>query len=95
MMQDIKRICENPSPEDKAWFPELANTDWLTSLDSAMRHFKDESFISQYLSPKIMRDLKLFLIHELLDRYCRPNRNWQDSPQHRFGTSPTMRNTLL
>jgi hypothetical protein len=64
MMQDIKRICENPTPEDKVWFPELANTDWLTSLDSAMRHFKDESFISQYLSPQIIRDLKLFLIHD-------------------------------
>jgi spore cortex formation protein SpoVR/YcgB (stage V sporulation) len=27
-----------------------------------MRHFKDESFISQYLSPKVIRDFKLFAI---------------------------------
>jgi len=27
-----------------------------------MRNFKDESFILQYLSPKLMRDLKLFTI---------------------------------
>ncbi len=27
-----------------------------------MRNFKDESFILQYLSPKVMRDLKLFSI---------------------------------
>lgn len=27
-----------------------------------MRNFKDESFIQQFLSPKVMRDLKLFLI---------------------------------
>lgn len=60
MMQDIKRICENPTEEDKHWFPELANTDWLTSLDYAMRNYKDESFIAQYLSPHIIRELKLF-----------------------------------
>ena len=62
MMQDIKRICEHPTEEDIHWFPELANTDWLTSLDYAMRNFKDESFIAQYLSPHIIRELKLFHI---------------------------------
>ena len=30
--------------------------------DYAMRNFKDESFIGQYLSPKLMRDLRLFSI---------------------------------
>ncbi len=62
MMQDIKRICENPTDEDQQWFPHLANTDWLTSLDYAMRNFKDESFIAQYLSPHLIRELKLFHI---------------------------------
>ena len=62
MMQDIKRICENPTEEDKYWFPELANTNWLTSLDFAMRNFKDESFIAQYLSPKLIRELRLFAV---------------------------------
>lgn len=64
MMQDIKRICENPSEEDKHWFPDLANTNWQSSLDYSMRNFKDESFISQYLSPALMRELKLFHIHD-------------------------------
>ena len=27
-----------------------------------MRNFKDESFIAQYLSPQLMRDLRLFSI---------------------------------
>ncbi len=62
MMQDIKRICMSPTEEDLRWFPTLANTDWLTGLDHAMRNYKDESFIAQYLSPKIIRDLKLFHI---------------------------------
>ncbi|KTD64755.1 SpoVR family protein [Legionella spiritensis] len=62
MMQDIRRICENPTEEDRHWFPFLANTDWLTGLDTAMRNFKDESFIAQYLSPRLIRELKLFHI---------------------------------
>ena len=60
MMQDIKRICENPTEEDKRWFPDLCHTDWLKSMDTAMRNYKDESFIAQYLSPRLIRELKLF-----------------------------------
>lgn len=62
MFQDIRRICENPSAEDKQWFPDLANTPWQDNLQTAMCNFKDESFIAQYLSPKLIRDLKLFYI---------------------------------
>lgn len=62
MMMDIRRICESPSEEDKKWFPDIAGSNWLHTLDFAMRNFKDESFISQYLSPFLIRDLKLFTI---------------------------------
>ncbi|MGR8934934.1 MAG: SpoVR family protein [Gammaproteobacteria bacterium] len=62
MMSDIRRICEHPTPEDKRWFPDIAGRDWLETLDFAMRNFKDESFVGQYLSPKIIRDLKLFTV---------------------------------
>ncbi|MCF2908010.1 SpoVR family protein [Pseudoalteromonas sp. DL2-H2.2] len=62
MMVDIRRICENPTEEDKYWFPEFAGKDWLDTLHFAMENFKDESFVSQFLSPKIMRDFKLFTI---------------------------------
>ena len=62
MMQDIKRMCENPTDEDKQWFPYLVDTDWIENVDTAMRNFKDESFIAQYLSPKLIRDLKLFCV---------------------------------
>jgi stage V sporulation protein R len=62
MMQDLRRICEHPSDEDRAWFPDLAGSDWLKVLDFAMRNFKDESFIAQYLSPRLIRDLRLFVV---------------------------------
>ncbi|MFM2481118.1 SpoVR family protein [Celerinatantimonas sp. YJH-8] len=60
MMRDIRRICEEPTAEDKAWFPDIAGSDWLETLHFAMENFKDESFISQFLSPKLIRDFKLF-----------------------------------
>lgn len=60
MFTDIRRMCEDPTEEDREWFPDLVDTDWQGAVDSAMRNFKDESFILQYLSPKVMRDLKLF-----------------------------------
>jgi spore cortex formation protein SpoVR/YcgB (stage V sporulation) len=62
MYRDIRRICEEPTDEDKHWFPDIAGSDWLTTLKFAMSSFKDESFILQYLSPKVIRDLKLFSI---------------------------------
>ena len=63
MYRDIKRICIDPTKEDKNWFPEFAgNGKWVETIDWAMRNFKDESFISQFLSPKVIRDFKLFSI---------------------------------
>lgn len=62
MMSDIRRVCEHPTAEDREWFPDLAGSEWLGALDFAMRNFKDESFIAQYLSPKLIRDLRLFSI---------------------------------
>lgn len=60
MYTDLKRICEEPTEEDRQWFPDIAGSDWLPTLDHAMRNFKDESFIGQYLSPKLMRDFRFF-----------------------------------
>ncbi len=62
MMTDIRRICEDPTEEDYAWFPNIAGKNWQETLDFAMRNFKDESFILQYLSPKLMRDFHFFSV---------------------------------
>jgi stage V sporulation protein R len=62
MYTDLKRICEEPTDEDRQWFPEIAGTPWLPALDQAMRNYKDESFVGQFLSPKLMRELRLFTI---------------------------------
>jgi spore cortex formation protein SpoVR/YcgB (stage V sporulation) len=62
MFKDLRRICEDPNEEDKKWFPEIAGSDWLVTLDFAMRNFKDESFINQFLSPRLIRELHLFSV---------------------------------
>ncbi|SFC41998.1 Stage V sporulation protein SpoVR/YcgB, involved in spore cortex formation [Microbulbifer thermotolerans] len=62
IFSDLRRICENPTEEDRQWFPDIAGSNWKETLQFAMRDFKDESFILQFLSPKVMRDLKLFSI---------------------------------
>jgi stage V sporulation protein R len=58
--KDIERICTDPTEEDKRWFPNLIGKNWLDEVHYAMNNFKDEGFLMQYLSPKVMRDMKLF-----------------------------------
>ncbi len=66
MMEDIKRICEAPTDEDKEWFPDFAGSeDWRGVLKDAWANYRDESFILQFLSPKLMRDFRFF---SLLDK---------------------------
>ncbi len=62
MMGDLRRICEQPTDEDRHWFPDIAGADWVKTLHFAMRNFKDESFIAQYLSPRLIREFKLFSV---------------------------------
>ncbi|HEY6579307.1 MAG TPA: SpoVR family protein, partial [Rhizomicrobium sp.] len=65
MMTDIRRICEEPTAEDRDWFPRLAGSgDWMGALRDAWANYRDESFVEQFLSPKLMRDLRLFQLYD-------------------------------
>ena len=65
MMQDIKRICVEPSDEDREWFPEIAgNGDWRDTLRHAWANYRDESFVRQFLSPRLIRDMRLFALND-------------------------------
>ncbi len=66
MMQDIKRIAEAPTQEDRNWFPELAGSgDWCAALKHAWANYRDESFILQYLSPHLIRQFHLFSLEDV------------------------------
>lgn len=64
MWRDIRRISEAPDAEDRAWFPDLAGRDWRENFEFAMHNFKDESFIAQFLSPRLMREFRLFSVQD-------------------------------
>jgi stage V sporulation protein R len=68
MFHDIRRICEAPTDEDRQWFPDIAGSDWLATLKFAMESFKDESFIQQFLSPRLIREFKLFSLMDDSER---------------------------
>ncbi|EME67603.1 SpoVR family protein [Paramagnetospirillum caucaseum] len=68
MMNDIKRMCESPTDEDREWFPDFAgNNDPYGTLRQAWADYRDESFILQYLSPALIRKMRLFKIHDESD----------------------------
>src|SRR5579872_4753989 len=61
MMCDIERMATAPTAEDLALMPEVAGCgDGLAALKNAWANFRDDSFIAQYLSPHLIRKLKLF-----------------------------------
>jgi spore cortex formation protein SpoVR/YcgB (stage V sporulation) len=61
MMRDLERACLNPDDEDREWLPDIAGCgDAMGALREIWANFRDESFILQYLSPKVMRDFRLF-----------------------------------
>ncbi|MGC8504991.1 MAG: SpoVR family protein [Acidithiobacillus sp.] len=62
IFRDIQRICLQPSAEDRRWFDFAGDPDWIRQIHFAMREFRDESFVLQYLSPKVMRDFHLFAL---------------------------------
>jgi len=63
MMNDIRRIATEPTEEDRAWFPGYAgNGDWMGTLRQAWAEYRDESFVLQFLSPKLIRDFRLFAV---------------------------------
>ena len=63
MMKDIERICVDPTEEDRHWFPDIAgNGDPMETLKDIWANYRDESFVSQFLSPQVIRKMGLFLV---------------------------------
>jgi stage V sporulation protein R len=63
ILMDVKRICEKPTDEDKEWFPQLVGKRWQDAVKEAAFEHRDDGFIAQYLSPKVIRDMRMFAIH--------------------------------
>jgi stage V sporulation protein R len=65
MMQDIERIVMAPDDEDRTWFSDIAGTkDVMAVLRHIWANYRDESFIAQYLSPRLIRQMRMFHLHD-------------------------------
>lgn len=65
MMQDIERIVAAPDDEDRDWFPDIAgNGDVMGVLRDVWANYRDESFIAQFLSPRLMRHMRMFWLRD-------------------------------
>ncbi|MFC0217164.1 SpoVR family protein [Pseudochelatococcus lubricantis] len=65
MMQDIARICETPDDEDREWFPDIAGQGDVSGvLKHVWANYRDESFLAQFLSPRLIREWRLFHIED-------------------------------
>jgi spore cortex formation protein SpoVR/YcgB (stage V sporulation) len=63
MCCDIERVCTKPTDEDREWMPDIAgNNDPYGTLRDIWANYRDESFVSQYLSPAVIRDFGLFRV---------------------------------
>ncbi len=63
MMRDIERIATTPTAEDFIWAPDIAGAgDPMNVLKDIWADYRDDSLIAQYLSPRLMRDMRMFTI---------------------------------
>jgi spore cortex formation protein SpoVR/YcgB (stage V sporulation) len=56
-------MCIEPDDEDRKWFPDICGSDWLDTIKYIVENYRDESFVLQFLSPKVCRHFKLFSAH--------------------------------
>jgi stage V sporulation protein R len=64
LFMDVKRLCDQPTAEDRMWFPDIAGSPWLQTVKCMAESFKDESAIRQFLSPRLMRHCRLFTVRD-------------------------------
>jgi stage V sporulation protein R len=58
-----------PTPEDREHFMFAGSGNWREVLKEACADYDDASFIRQFLSPKVIRDFKLFTARDEGDHY--------------------------
>ena len=65
MMEDIERVVTEPTAEDREWFPDIAGRgDASAVLGDVWANYRDESFVSQFLSPHLIRRWKMFQVQD-------------------------------
>lgn len=60
IFKDIKRAAMNPDDEDREWIPSVCGMKWQDAIKMAASEFRDDGFILQMMSPKVIREMGLF-----------------------------------
>ncbi len=63
VLKEVRRVCEEPTKEDEEWFPNLVGRPWRPVIRDAVTNYRDESFIEQFMTPKLIRDWRLFALN--------------------------------
>jgi stage V sporulation protein R len=65
MIRDIERIITAPEEEDREWFPDIAGVGQpMSVLRNIWANYRDESFIAQFLSPRMIRKMRMFHLRD-------------------------------
>jgi spore cortex formation protein SpoVR/YcgB (stage V sporulation)/intein/homing endonuclease len=64
ILSDVERMCKNPTEEDLQWFPMLKGENHWDVIKDIVANYRDESFIRQWLSPKLIRDFGFFAVKD-------------------------------
>lgn len=60
MFSDLKRMCTDPTDQDRLDCPDVASKEWLPTLTNIMENYRDDSFMLQFLGTKVVNRYKLF-----------------------------------
>lgn len=62
IFNEIKRVCIEQDEESLRYCPLLKGKNWVDAVQYAMENFRDDSFIHQFLTPRLARELKLSVV---------------------------------
>lgn len=57
-----KKVWEPITDEDREWLPHVVGMRWQDAVKEAAWSHRDDGFIQQYLTPKVMRHFKMFAL---------------------------------
>ena len=60
IFREIERVCLTPTDEDLYWNKDFCNQDPKEMFLEVVKNYRDESFIRQFLTPNLIRKMKLF-----------------------------------
>lgn len=65
IFEEIERVCNEQDEESLRFVPCLRGMHWLEGVKYALEHFEDSTFIHQFLTPKLLRKLRVGVVERM------------------------------